>query len=235
MVEDALVEEHQGIHGLVLGGGREVAMIEVQRDSDDVSVLISGDEVEILDAGDDYVLAECDLADLAAEAAQPFPVGLSLEIHSEDGFRTYLFHELHLTRGTSGVELAFRCHAPNRYWEGPFGLATFLAAIRDQVAHHDNWTVSQIELEDDWKGITISRIVAIGDPLHASVLAATADLQVLIHLLRLRFQGYHGRTSTPQKRMLFAVSSSIRFFVVWVLFLCGTLMQKRVRQRLHLL
>jgi hypothetical protein len=26
MVEDALVEEHQGIHGLVLGGGRDVSM-----------------------------------------------------------------------------------------------------------------------------------------------------------------------------------------------------------------
>jgi hypothetical protein len=164
-------------------------MIEVQRDADDVSILISGNEVEILDAGDDYVLAECDLADLATEAAQPFPVGLSLEIHSEDGFGTYLFHELHLTGGTDGVELAFRCHTLNKYWEGRFGLATFLAEIRDQVAHHDNWTVSQIELEDDWKGISLSRIVAIGDPLHASVLAATADLQVLIHAAEVALSG----------------------------------------------
>jgi hypothetical protein len=124
-------------------------MIEVQRDADDVLVLISGREAEILDAGDDYVLAACDLVDLATEAAQPFPVGLSLEIHSENGFGTYFFHELHVTGGADGVELAFRCHTPNKYWAGQFGLATFLAAIRDQVAHHDNWAVSQIELEDD--------------------------------------------------------------------------------------
>jgi Restriction endonuclease len=164
-------------------------MIEVQRDTGEVSVLISGKEVEILDAGDDYVLAERDLAHLATEAAQPFPVGLSLEIHSEDGFGTYLFHELLLTGGTDGVELAFRCHTPNKYWEGQFGLATFLAAIRDQVEYHDNWTVSQIELEDDWKGITLSCMVAIGDPLHASVLAASADLQVLIHAAEVALSG----------------------------------------------
>ena len=152
-------------------------MIEVQRDAGDVSVLISGKEVKILEAGDDDVLAECALADLATEAAQPFPVGLSLEIHSEDGFGTYLFHKLRLTGGTDGIELAFRCHTPNKYWERQFGLATFLAAVRDQVVHHDNWMVSQIELDDDWNGITLSRIVAIGDPLHASILAATADVQ----------------------------------------------------------
>jgi hypothetical protein len=164
-------------------------MIEVQRDADDVSVLISDKEVEIWDVGDDYVLAECDLADLVAEAAHSFPVGLSLEIHSEDGFGTYFFHELLLTGGTDGVELAFRCHTPNKYWEGRFGLATFLAAIRDQVTHHDHWTVSHIELEDDWKGITLSRTVGTSDPLHASVLAAAADLQVLIHVAEVALSG----------------------------------------------
>ena len=50
-------------------------MIEVQREDDDVAVLISGKEVGVEDAGDDYVLAECDLADLANEAAQPFQRG----------------------------------------------------------------------------------------------------------------------------------------------------------------
>jgi hypothetical protein len=164
-------------------------VIEVQREEDDASVLISGKEAGVLDAGDDYVLAECDLADLAGEVAQPFPEGLTLEIHSEDGFGTYLFHELDLTGDANGVELAFCCHTPNKYWEGQYGLATFLAAIRDQIAHHDNWKVSQIELEDDWKGITLCRAVAIGDPLQPSVLAAAADLQVLIHAAEVALSG----------------------------------------------
>ena len=72
------------------GGGR---MIEVDREPDDVAVLISGKEVGVEDAGDSYVLAGCDLADLENEAAQPFPQGLTLQVRSEDGFGTYLFKD----------------------------------------------------------------------------------------------------------------------------------------------
>lgn len=164
-------------------------MIEVQRDSDDVLVQISGKEVDILDVGNDYILAECNLANLANEMAQPFPKGLILQVRSQDGFGTYLFHELELSADADGVELAFRCHTPNKYWEGQYGLATFLAAIRDQVGHHHNWMVSQIELEDDWKGITLCRTVGIGDPLHQSMLTAAADLKELIHAAEVALSG----------------------------------------------
>lgn len=164
-------------------------MIEVHREPDDVSVLISGKEVVVEDAGDHFVLAECDLADLEHEAAQPFPEGLTLQVRSEDGFGTYLFHELDLVGAAEGVELAFRCHTPNKYWEGQYGLATFLAAIRDQVPHHGNGAVSRIELEDEWKGITLSRTVAIGDPLHGSIQTAAADLKALIHAAEVALSG----------------------------------------------
>lgn len=164
-------------------------MIEVQRESDDLLVLISGNEVEVLDAGDDYVFAECNLADLANEVAQTFPEGLTLQVKSQDGFGTYFFRDLELSADTDGVELAYRCHTPNKYWEGQYGLATFIAAIHDQVSHHHNWTVSQIELEDDWKGITLCRTVAIGDPLQQSVLAAAADLKGLIHATEVALSG----------------------------------------------
>jgi hypothetical protein len=43
---------------------------------DDLVVLISGKEVEILDEGEDFILAECKLADLTGEQSQPFPDGL---------------------------------------------------------------------------------------------------------------------------------------------------------------
>lgn len=164
-------------------------MIEVHTTPDDVSVLVSGAHIEVLDVADDYIRAQCGLADLAGEVSQPLTDGLTIEIHSEDGFGTYFFHELELSAGTNGVELAFRCHTPNKYWEGQYGLATFIAAIRDQTNHHDNWTVSEIELEDDWKGITLCRTVAIGDPLQASVLAAAADLQILMHSAEVALSG----------------------------------------------
>lgn len=164
-------------------------MIEVQRDSDIVTVWISGKEAEVLDADGDYVRAECDLEDLANEPAQFFPDGLALEIHSDDGFGTYIFHELELSGRLDVIVMAFRCHTPNKYWEGRFGLATFLAAIRDQSSHHENWKVSQIELEDDWKGITLERAIAMGDPLRGSIVGATADLKVLIHTAEVALAG----------------------------------------------
>ena len=164
-------------------------MIEVQRENEDVAVVIAGKDVEILDAGDDYVLARCDLADLANEAAQTLSNDLTIQIHSEDGFGTYLFHEVELFAAQDGTALAFRCHTPNKYWEGQFGLATFLAAIRDQTAHHDNWKVTHVELEDDWKALTVERVVAIGDSLQASIQTAAADLKVLVHAAEVALSG----------------------------------------------
>lgn len=164
-------------------------MIETIREGEDIRVLISGKEVDILDAGDEFVLAECDLDDLAAEAAGPFPADLHLELHSSDGFGTYFFHDSVLSHHADGVALEFRCHTPNKYWEGRYGLVTFIAAIRDQLPHHENLAVTNIELEDDWKGISLQRVVASGDTLHASILAAAADLKALLHAAEVTLSG----------------------------------------------
>src|SRR5436853_3779389 len=75
-------------------------MIEVQNP---ISVTVSGHRVSILASGDDSVVAECNLEDLIDEAVQPFPDLLTLEIRSQDGFGTYLFHELELTSKANGV------------------------------------------------------------------------------------------------------------------------------------
>ncbi len=152
-------------------------------------VLISGKEFEITDSGNDFILVECDLADLANEAAQSFQEGLLIEIRSEKGFGTYLFHELELTGDTHGMAMTFRSHTPNKYWEGKFGLATFLSAVGDQAKHQDNWEITHIELEDDWKGISLKRVVAKGDPIKASILTAAADLQTLIHTTEVALSG----------------------------------------------
>jgi hypothetical protein len=164
-------------------------MIEVRGENDNLAVLISGKEVEILDSGEDYILAQCSLSDLALEQSQLLPESLALEIHSEDGFGTYFFYEVHVSGASDGIILAFRCHTPNKYWEGQFGLATFIAAIRDQIVHHDNWEITQIELEDDWKGITLERSVATGDPIEGSILAAASDLKALLHSAEVALSG----------------------------------------------
>jgi hypothetical protein len=164
-------------------------MIELRVENDDLAVLISGKEAEILDADEDQILAECRLTDLAGEQAQHFPDRLVLQIQSEDGFGTYFFHELRLAGSPYGVALRFHCHTPNKYWEGQYGLATYIAAIRDGVSHHENWKVIQIELEDDWKGITLERVVGFGDLIEASILAAAADLKGVLHAAEVALSG----------------------------------------------
>lgn len=105
-------------------------MIKAKIDGKNSFVEVGGKEVEILDGGGEYILAQCDLGDLSGESGA-FPEGLQLEVHSEDGFGTYFFHELLLSHHPDGTALEFRCHTPNKYWEGRFGLATFIAAVRD--------------------------------------------------------------------------------------------------------
>ncbi|QHN04778.1 restriction endonuclease [Granulicella sp. WH15] len=164
-------------------------MIEIRGEGDDLAVYVADKEVEILDAGGEHILAECSLEDLTGEQAQPFPDELELEIRSENGFGTYLFHEAHLSATLDGVALSFHCHTPNKYWEGQYGLATYLAAIRDELSYRENWEVVQIELEDDWKSITVERTLALGDPLGASILAAAGDLKGVLHAAEVSLSG----------------------------------------------
>jgi hypothetical protein len=178
-------------------------MIKLTIDEEDVLVEVAGKDLEILDAGDDYVLAQCNLGDLAMETAASFPKTLQLEIHSEDGFGTYFFYDLLLSHDPAGVALEFRCHSPNKYWEGRFGLATFITAIRDQVRHLENWEVTQVEVKDDWKGITLQRVIAKGDPLHASILEAGRDLQALLHAAETALSGLQWKEEYSTEEDLF--------------------------------
>lgn len=178
-------------------------MIEVRGENDDLAVLISNKEVEILDVGEDYILAQCSLSDLASEQSQLLPKGLALEIQSEDGFGTFFFHEVELSEAREGMAMAFRCHTPNKYWEGKFGLATFITAIREEVGHHDNWRVPQVELDDDWKGITVERTVALGDPIEASIRAAASDLKLMLHSAEVALSGLTWSDEYAEKEDLF--------------------------------
>lgn len=178
-------------------------MIEVILDDGNPVVKISGKEVEILDGGDNYFLARCELDDLRTEIAAAFPPDLELLIQSEDGFGTYFFHDLYVAADDDGVSLEFRCHTPNKYWEGRFGLATFIAAIQGQAQYLDGWEVTEIELEDDWKSITLRRVVNDGDPLHGSILAAASDLKKLLEVSEIALSGLQWKAAYLTDENLF--------------------------------
>jgi hypothetical protein len=141
-------------------------MIKVKfHKSDGAAVEVAGQQVDVLDVGEDFVLAECGLDQLKKETTAGFPDRLHLQVHNEDGFGTFFFHELLLSRADDSVSLQFRCHTPTKYWEGRFGLATFITAMQGQVRHLDDWNSADVEVEDDWKGITLERSLAKGSGL----------------------------------------------------------------------
>jgi len=164
-------------------------MIEILRELDDVAVLISGIETEILDAGEDFVLAEASLEELGGETAGNFPSDLTIQIHSEDGFGTYFFHELEILAVGGKTAIDFVCRTPNKYWEGHYGLAAFIQSISLQSKNVDNFEAREIETEDDWKTITMRRILDDGNPIRTSVITAAETLNNLIRQAEIALGG----------------------------------------------
>jgi len=177
-------------------------MIEVKYE-EDVTVTISGKDMEILDSSDDYVMVQCELEDLADEPANNFPEKLTLEINSSDGFDTNFFYELFISREDSGVALDFQFNMPNKFWEGQFGLATFINAIRDQATHFDNLQVKEFEVDDDWKSITLRHLVEEGESLYKSIISVVDDLKVLLYTAKVALSGLQWKPEYSTNEDLF--------------------------------
>ncbi len=164
-------------------------MIQIARDDGEIAVLIGDNRIDLLDATADYVLAECELAELDGERASAWPQELVLQIHSQDGFGSYFFHELHIVTHDDSVALDFVCHTPNKYWEGHYGLSAFIQALNQQVDVFENFEVTHTELDDDWKAITIRRVLCVGDAIVPSIHNAAQALTELIRQAEIALGG----------------------------------------------
>lgn len=80
-----------------------------------------------------------------------FPDNLTIETSSENGFGTYLFHDLEICKYEGKLVLGFICRQPNKYWEGKYGLSTFLTTINDIVSDSQDISTYEIDVNDDWK------------------------------------------------------------------------------------
>lgn len=134
---------------------RVTKMIEIIETEDDCSVLINGEELEILNADDDFVSATCDACDLEDVPSGSFPEKLTLEVHDEDNFGTQLFEEVTISVDNGVIVLDFGFNIYNKYWEGLYGLSTFVEAVHEQVMKANNFQVLDIETEDAWKRMTL--------------------------------------------------------------------------------
>ncbi len=113
-------------------------------------------DLEVDDVDDTgRVIAECDQSALATASLDDFPDALVLQVHSEDGFGTFLFHEVTIYTDSGQLIGEYICHQPNKYWEGRWGLATFLNAVKNQIPFFPYVSVGEVELDDDWKRLTL--------------------------------------------------------------------------------
>ena len=138
--------------------------------SDDGPTAFLGDtELEVIDIGEDeHLVAECDYAALSLASLDAFPDALCIKVHSPDGFGTFLFHEAEIFKGEGGELVAdYMCIQPNKYWEGTWGLATFLEAIRDQIPFFPDVRLREIEVDDDWKRLTLQLVLRQGSAVEA--------------------------------------------------------------------
>ena len=179
-------------------------MLEVKmKDNEPIAVLANGKELEILDYSHDYILAESNLTELKDIITSKFPDKLIVEVHSPDGFGTYLFHELQISKNGRGISLEFICHTPNKYWEGRWGLATFLDAIRKQANYMDTIEVTDIELEDDWKRLTLKIAYEPSLQLEDCIYNAAAQINSLIKEAEVSLSGMSWRKEYESNESLF--------------------------------
>lgn len=86
---------------------------------------------------------------------------LLIQTHSPDGFGTFLFNQLEFFKTDNKIEIVFLCRQPNKYWEGKYGLTTFLVALSDVVkgSMHFNFIPESFGIDDDWKNLEISILI----------------------------------------------------------------------------
>lgn len=179
-------------------------MIEVKMEGNElIAVLVNGKEIEILDYSDDYILAESNLKELEYTKTSNFPDKLIIKVHKPDGFGTCLFHELDISKDGEGINLEFICHTPNKYWEGRWGLATFLDAIIQQTKYADAIGVADVELENDWKRLTLQ--ISYGPSLHLKgcIDDASAQINNLIKEAKVSLSGMSWRKEYESNESLF--------------------------------
>lgn len=134
----------------------------LKRTGEETILWLGDSELDIIDIDDENcVIAECEEHLLDTACLDDFPNNLKLRVRSKDGFGTYLFYEIEFHKDDSErFFMEYICHEPNKYWEGTWGLSTYLDAIKNQLCFFDAFTLTDIELEEDWKTLALRTIPA---------------------------------------------------------------------------
>jgi hypothetical protein len=157
-----------------------LARFTVYLSSEEAIVQLGDAELEVNHVDDSgRVAAECDQSELATASLDDFPDALVLQVRSSDGFGTFLFYEAEIYTDGGQVIGEYICHHPNKYWEGKWGLATFLNAIQNQIPFFPHVSIGDVELDDDWKRLTLRMVLDPGSATEALSNAAGSVKKIM--------------------------------------------------------
>ena len=143
-------------------------------------VTVTGIEISLPKSEEDFVWVEYDFEDLRKVNVQSFPRQVVMAVNSDDGFGTDLFHEIEVYGGKEGVFIEFRCNFYNKFWEGFFGLTTYIKSIYDQIMSQNDFKVVDLDTSDVFKELNIDRHVKADGSVYDAVLDTAANLKELI-------------------------------------------------------
>lgn len=172
------------------------------------TVDINGKSFEI-EEYDNYFNLETDLKELTTLKIQSKDLdpNLIIRIQSSNGFNSFLFYEAELLRNDDDTtQLTFICHQPNKFWEGKYGLSTFLTEIMEQTEKNQFLTVEReaLEIEDDWKRLELFTSIS-GNFELTEILKKYSDiLNSIIKQAELSLSGAHWKKEYETKESLFS-------------------------------
>lgn len=186
-----------------MNGVRKISGINVIEKDELVSVLLGEKELNILDYGEEYIIAECDIEDLTDVQIDNFPEKLFLEVHNSEGFGTYLFYELEITKDNDKISVEFICLEPNKYWEGRWGLTTYLKEIEKQINFQDCIKIGDVELDDDWKRLSLIIYYDLPNNIGSCIADASNKINALIKTAEISLGGFVWKNEYEKDEMLF--------------------------------
>lgn len=153
----------------------------------DLELIDETDTFDIFQLDDCYVNLSKD--DYYTFILKEYPEKIAIQINSNNGFGTFLFYELLFWKESGKFKLEFTCHQPNKYWEGRWGLTTFLNAIKTQLEFNSNFQLGEIDVEDDWKKISIITELSDDLQLFSSISAIASDINAIIRQAEIYLSG----------------------------------------------
>lgn len=167
------------------------------------------DKVFDIEEYENYFHLETDLKELTALKIQSKELDpdLIINVQSPDGFNSFLFHEAELSRNDDDtIQLTFICHQPNKFWEGKYGLSTFLTEIMEVTEKNQRLSVERetLEIEDDWKRLELFTSIAGDFELTEMIKAYSGILNGIIKQAELSLSGARWRKEYEANESLFS-------------------------------